>query len=59
VTQTLELWPVNARKNAGADYYTHLTINFGRDAEIDDGTNYDRKAAQTRNGIDLPKADSV
>jgi hypothetical protein len=55
VTQALELWPVNARKKADAEYCTHLAVNFGRNAEIDHGKNYDREAGQARNGVDLSR----
>jgi len=46
VTQALELWPVNTRKKADAECCTHLAVNFGRNAEIDQGKNYDREAGQ-------------
>jgi hypothetical protein len=55
VTQALELWLVNARKKADAEYCTHLAVNFRRIAEIDQGKNYDREAGQARNRVDLSK----
>jgi len=55
VTQALELWSVNGRKRADAEYCTDLAVNFGRNAEIDQGKNYDREAGQARNGVDLSK----
>jgi len=56
VAQALESWPVNARKKADAELCTHLAVNFGRNAEIDQGKNYDPEAGQARQGVNLSKA---
>ena len=55
VTQALELWSVNARKKANAEYCAHLAVDWCRNAEIDQGKNDDREAGQARSGVDLSK----
>jgi hypothetical protein len=37
--QALELWPLNARKTADAEYRTHLTVNFFLKVKIDQDKN--------------------
>ncbi len=55
VTQAIELWPVNVRKNADVEYCTHLAVNFGCSVETDQGKDYDPEAGQARNGVNLSK----
>jgi hypothetical protein len=55
VIQALELWAVNAREKVDEEYCTYLAVNFGREAEIDQGKNHDSEAGQARNGVDLSK----
>jgi hypothetical protein len=46
---------MRVKKKADAEHCTHLAINFGRTAEIDQGKNYDHEAGQARKGVDLSK----
>ena len=54
VFQALELWPVNVRKKHMKNT-AHLTVNFCRNAEIDQALNHKQEAGQAHNGVDLSR----